>query len=74
MSEFTEKDLQELQELENKDSIILLREVKALRAEVRELKAGRKEKSADKKKAEILSIKDTSKRLKAISENIDLFR
>lgn len=72
MAEYTEKDLQELEGIESRDNLILLKEVKALRAEIRELKnAG---KSDEQKKSEIMNIKDTSKRLKAIRENIDLFR
>ena len=67
----------EKQYLENADidTAILFKEIKALRSEVKELKGSVKhEKTAAQKKAAILSIKDTSKRLKAIEENIDLFR
>lgn len=67
----------EKQYLENADidTAILFKEIKALRSEVQELKGSVKhEKTAAQKKAAILSIKDTSKRLKAIEENIDLFR
>lgn len=67
----------EKQYLENADidTAILFKEIKALRSEVQELKGGMKhEKTAAQKKAAILNIKDTSKRLKAIEENIDLFR
>lgn len=67
----------EKQYLENADidTAILFKEIKALRSEVQELKGSVKhEKTAAQKKAAILSIKDTSKRLKAIEENIDLFK
>lgn len=75
MAEYTEKDLQDIQDLESRDNVLLMREVKALREELRELKGSiKKEKSPAQKKKEIMSIKDTSKRLKAIRENIDLFR
>lgn len=75
MAEYTEKDLQDIQDLESKDTVLLMREVKALREELRELKGSlKKEKSSAQKKKEILSIKDTNKRLKAIEQNIELFR
>lgn len=75
MSEFTERDIEDLEQIESKDTVLLMREVKALREELRELKGSiKKEKSPAQKKKEIMSIKDTNKRLKAISENIELFR
>lgn len=46
----------------------LIAEIKALRAEVEELRAKPKM-----TKEEILSVKDRSKRLALISENMDLF-
>lgn len=45
----------------------LLNELRELRQEVKELKANRPTKE------EILAIKDTHRRLKAIEENMDLF-
>lgn len=75
MSEFTEKDIKELESIESADNLLLLREVKALREEIRELKGSmHKDKSPARKRAEILNIKDTQKRLKAISENLELFK
>jgi len=75
MSEFTEKDIRELESIESTDNLLLLREVKALREEIRELKGSmNKDKSPARKRAEILNIKDTQKRLKAISENLELFK
>lgn len=75
MAEFTEKDIQDFDGIENRDSVILLKEVKALRAEVAELKDTIFKKKTDaQKKAEIMRIKDTSKRLQAIRENMDLFK
>lgn len=75
MAEYTEADIKEFEGVESKDSLILLKEVKALRAEVNELKGTIiKKKSDAQKKAEIMRIKDTSKRLQAIRENMDLFK
>lgn len=72
---YSESDIKDFEKVESMDSAVLLREVKALREEIRELKENnRREKSPAQKKKEILSIKDTKKRLEAISENIDLFR
>lgn len=67
----------EKQYLENADinSVVLFKELKALRSEIKELKGSmKKEKTDSQKKAAIMNIKDTSKRLKAIEENIELFR
>lgn len=75
MAEFTEADMKEFEGVESNDSLILLKEVKALRAEVNELKGTIiKKKSDAQKKAEIMRIKDTNKRLQAIRENMDLFK
>lgn len=75
MAEYTEADIQEIEGIESKDSLILLKEVKALRAEVAELKNNIFNNKTDaQKKAEIMQIKDTSKRLQAIRENMELFR
>ena len=75
---YTDKDLQDLEqvigEAENKDTVLLMREIKALKAEVAELKEKRSYKTKAQKKDEIMSIKDTQRRLQAIRENIDLFR
>lgn len=75
---YTDADIRDLEqvigEAENKDTILLMREIKALKAEVAELKEKRSYKTKAQKKEEILSIKDTKKRLEAISENMDLFR
>ena len=75
---YTDKDLQDLEqtigEAESKDTVMLMREIKALKAEVAELKEKRPYKTKAQKKEEILGIKDTKKRLEAISENLDLFR
>ena len=61
--------------IEDKDNALLLKEIKSLREELREIKIGVvKEKTDEERRAEIMSIKDDSKRLKAISENIDIFR
>lgn len=75
MAEYTEADIQALEGIDNTDSLILLKEVRALRAEVAELKDTIFKKKTDaQKKAEIMRIKDTSKRLQAIRENMDLFK
>lgn len=75
MAEYTEADMKEFEGVESNDSLILLKEVKALRAEVNELKGTIiKKKSDAQKKAEIMRIKDTNKRLQAIRENMDLFK
>lgn len=75
---YTDKDIQDLEqtigEAESKDTIMLMREIKALKAEVAELKEKRSYKTKAQKKDEILSIKDRQRRLQAIRENIDLFR
>lgn len=71
---YTDKDIQDLERAESPDTILLMREIKNLREEVAELKEKRSYKAKAQKKEEILSIKDTKKRLDAISENIDLFR
>ena len=71
---YTEAEKQYLESADI-DTAILFKEIKALRSEVQELKGSVKhEKTPAQKRAAILSIKDTSKRLKAIEENIDLFR
>lgn len=75
MAEYTEADIQALEGIDNTDSLILLKEVRALRAEVAELKDTIFKKKTDaQKKEEIMRIKDTSKRLQAIRENMDLFK
>lgn len=75
---YTDKDVQDLEqtigEAESKDTVMLMREIKALKAEVEELKEKRSYKTKAQKKEEILSIKDTNERLKTIRENLDLFR
>lgn len=75
---YTDKDIQDLErvigEAENKDTVMLMREIKALKAEVAELKEKRSYKTKAQKKDEIMSIKDTQRRLQAIRENLDLFR
>lgn len=75
---YTDKDILELEqtigEAESKDTVMLMREIKALKAEVEELKEKRSYKTKAQKKEEILSIKDTNERLKTIRENLDLFR
>jgi len=71
---YTDKDLQDLERAENPDTVLLMREIKNLREEVAELKEKRSYKTKAQKKDEILSIKDTQRRLQAIRENIDLFR
>ena len=71
---YTDKDLQDLERAENPDTVLLMREIKNLREEVAELKDKRSYKTKAQKKDEILSIKDTQRRLQAIRENIDLFR
>lgn len=71
---YTDKDIEDLERAENPDTILLMREIKALREEVTELKEKRSYKTKAQKKDEILSIKDTNERLKTIRENIDLFR
>ncbi len=75
---YTDGDIQDLEqtigEAESKDTVMLMREIKALKAEVAELKEKRSYKTKAQKKEEILSIKDTNERLKTIRENIDLFR
>ena len=75
---YTDKDILDLEqtigEAESKDTVMLMREIKALKAEVEELKEKRSYKTKAQKKDEILSIKDTQRRLQAIRENIDLFR
>lgn len=71
---YTDKDVQDLERAENPDTVLLMREIKNLREEVAELKEKRSYKTKAQKKDEILSIKDTQRRLQAIRENIDLFR
>lgn len=72
---YSESDIKDFEKVESMDSAVLLREVKALREEIRELKENnRREKSPAQKKKEILSIKDSTERLKAINNNLDLFR
>lgn len=56
------------------DNVMLLKEIKGLRAEINELKNRVPSESDEEKKRKILSIKNNSKRLKAIEENLDLFR
>lgn len=74
MSEFTERDLKDIEQIENNDNAVLLKEIKSLRAEVQELKGGViKEKSRDEKIADIMAIKSRSERLRAINENMSLF-
>ena len=74
--------------LDDEKVILTVKELKAYVAEaaaelIREKEAKEKEKEADpefteaerrKRKAEILAISDTPKRLKAIRENMDLFK
>ena len=71
---YTDKDLQDLESAESPDTVLLMREIKNLREEVAELKEKRSYKTKAQKKEEIMSIKDTSKRLKANRENMDLFK
>ena len=75
---YTYQDILDLEqtigEAESKDTVMLMREIKALKAEVAELKEKRSYKTKAQRKDEILSIKDTQRRLQAIRENIDLFR
>lgn len=71
---YTDKDLQDLERAENPDTVLLMREIKALKAEVAELKDKRSYKTKAQRKEEIMSIKDTNERLKTIRENLDLFR
>lgn len=71
---YTDRDLQDLERAESPDTVLLMREIKNLREEVTELKEKRSYKTKAQKKEEIMSIKDTQKRLKAIRENLDLFR
>lgn len=74
MSDFTERDLKDIEQIESNDNAVLLKEIKALRAEVKELKGGVvKEKSRDEKIADIMAIKSRSERLRAINENMSLF-
>lgn len=54
------------------DNAMLYREIKALRADLAEVKANTDGERMTKEK--ILAIKDTHKRLKAIEENFDLFK
>lgn len=71
---FTEAEKQYLENTDI-DKAMLFKEIKALKAEIKGLKSSiSNEQSIEQKKAAIMSIKDTSKRLKAIRENIDLFR
>lgn len=71
---YTESDIKDFETIESKDSAMILKELKSLREEVYKLRGTIPEKSASQKKDDILSIKDTSKRLQAIRENMDLFR
>lgn len=75
MAEFTDRDMQDIERAENNDSVLLLKEIKSLREELREIKSGVvKEKTDEERKAEIMSIKDEHKRIKAIRDNLDVFQ
>lgn len=75
MAEFTERDMQDIESTENNDSALLLKEIKSLREELREIKSGVvKEKTDEERKAEIMSIKNEHKRIKAIRDNLDVFQ
>lgn len=75
MAEFTEKDIQDFDGIESREGAVLLKEVKALRAEVADLRDTIfKKKTKIQRKAEIMKIKDTNERLQAIRDNIELFK
>ena len=71
--EFTETEKKYLEDENTSiDNAMLYKEIKALRAELAEVKTNTSGERMTKEK--ILAIKDTHKRLKAIEENMHLFK
>lgn len=74
MAEYTETEKKFFEDENTSPSnAMLYREIKALRAELAEVRTNTG-KSDKEKREEILSIKDRGKRLKAINDNLDLFK
>lgn len=71
---YTEADIQDIENMESVDNAVLLKEIKSLREEVSKLRGNLPEKTDEQKRQEIMSIKDTSKRLQAIRDNYELFK
>lgn len=71
--ELTEREMKYLEDENTSiDNAMLYKEIKALRADLAEVKTNTSGERMTKEK--ILAIKDRHKRLKAISENFDLFK
>lgn len=72
MAEYTEVEKNYLDhDGTSMDSAMLYKELKAVRAELAEVKANT---SKEPTKQDVMSIKDTNRRLKAIEENSHLFQ
>lgn len=70
---YNESDIQDFEKVESQDNALILKELKSLRAEIDRLNGKVSDKSDEQKRDEILSIKDSAKRHKAIAENMDVF-
>lgn len=71
--EYTEREMKYLEDENTSiDNVMLYKEIKALRADLAEVKNNTSDEHMTKEK--ILAIKDTHKRLKAIEENMHLFK
>ena len=73
MMDFNKIDEEYIEQTENVDSLMLFKEIKKLNDKIDDINSKVDGKSDLEKRADILAIKDTRKRQKAIEENIELF-
>lgn len=66
-----EKDINDIELMDSPDNAMLLKEIKELKSMLADSKMA---KTDAERKAEIMAIKDTHKRLEAIKNNMELFR
>lgn len=74
MMDFNEQDKAYIEQTESIDSMMMFKEIKKLNDKVDGIKDGMRPKTDQEKRNEILAIKDTHLRHKAIRENLELFQ
>ena len=72
--DFNEHDKEYIEQTESIDSVMMFKEIKKLNDKVDSIKDNMRPKTDQEKRNEILALKDSRQRQKAISENLELFQ